>query len=166
MRMRSLCLCIALLFLLGGCGKKSEKTAEEVLESVLALCEDAPTGVLYRSGSERGNEDYLSKADFDLLYGEGCADVYLPLTRDYALYLSSFATPFEVAVFRCYGQTDAERLGALLLSRSDALKVFLRELGADGQDGETVYVTVVREYAVLVMSDRMPTKGALSRAIK
>lgn len=130
------------------------------------LCGETPAGALYRSGAERGQEDYLSASDFDLLYGEGSAEEYGPLVREYSLYLSSFAEPFEVAVFRCYEKSDADRVGGMLLRRSDRLKVFLREIGRYETEGECICVTVVEEYAILVMCRHVPDKGKISRAVK
>lgn len=166
MRTRWLCVCLALMCLLGGCGRKGEKTAAEVVAAILPLCGETPTGVWYRSGAERGQEDYISATDFDLLYGEGSAEEYGPFVREYSIYLSSFAEPFEVAVFRCYEKSDADRVGGMLLRRSDRLKVFLREIGRYETDRECICVTVVEEYAILVMCHHVPDKGKISRAVK
>ena len=160
-----LCLCLLLTCSVTSCAG-SERSAEDSVRSVLALWEEVPDGVLYRAGAERGDVGYLSEADFDLLYGAGAAAYELPLVRDYAIYLSSFALPFEVAVFRCYERSDADRLGALLLTRADALKVSLKQCGLYGRYGERICVAVSGEYAVLVMAESVPDTAKITRAIR
>ena len=166
-RFRLACLFLSILCLICGCGREASREAAETVEAILTLCGDYPAGTLYQRSAEEGEVGYLSDSDFDLLYGENSAAYYLPLVEDYALYASSFATPFEVAVFRCYSSSDATRLGELLLQRADTLSVLLRELGLYEVYGNGILVTVVRRSAALVMAKEPPPKGkteALLRA--
>ena len=156
---------LSALLLLWGCGMREDKGAAATVSELLTLCGEYPAGVLYQKGAEEGEESYLSSERFDLLFGEGSAEVYLPLVEDYALYLSSFATPFEVAFFRCYTRSDATRLGTMLLARSDALKLLLREVGAYEAYGE-IYVAVVQSTAALVMSKDLPAKGKAEAVLR
>ena len=163
-RFFSLLLCCC--FVLISCAAGGEKSAEDAVASLLALCEEVPDGILYHSDAERGDVGYLSGEAFDLLYGEGAAEHELSLVEDYALYLSSFATPFEVAVFRCYERSDADRLGAILLNRSDFLKVCLRECGLYEAYGESIHVTVTGRYALLILSPESFSDAELSGAVR
>ncbi|MBQ8344666.1 MAG: hypothetical protein IJY42_00165, partial [Clostridia bacterium] len=82
-----------------------------------------------------------------------------------AVYLSSFATPFEVAVFWCYSRTDARRIGQMLLRRADTLKVNLKLCGLYETYGERICVTVKGRCAVLVLSEIPVTAREVCRLL-
>ena len=122
---RILCgmLCVVCFYCLSSCSA-SERSAEEIL---FALCDEAgtlPAGEIYRMGAEEGSEGYLPPSLRDVLYGEEAAELFC-LMEDYALYLSSFAAPREIAVFRLRSASDAERVAAMCLRRADTLQVLL-----------------------------------------
>ena len=123
-QLKWLCLGMVLCICLTACGKQPV-SAETLLLELMAEYESLPDGVIYRSGAEEGEAGYPSPELMESLYGANAAEV-LELVEDYAIYLSSFAMPIELAVFRCYSATDAHQVEAMCLNRREALRVALR----------------------------------------
>ena len=59
------------------------------------------------------------------MYGEDAESVFATLS-DYAIYMSSFAEPYEIAVLLCYSNTDAIRAERMCRERADILAVAFR----------------------------------------
>ncbi len=127
-------LLLSALLLLGGCAQ-DEKSADTILSALMGAGEDSlPEGEIYRSGAEEGSEDYPPSALLRALYGEdGEESIRI---CDFSIYLSAFAVPLEIAVFRAPSGDHARRIYALCLSRMDLLKVALRETEFDALGGE------------------------------
>ncbi len=104
---------------------EQKKMPWELVESLLSEAKEVPSGVLYRSDAEEGSEEYASPALLRSLYGEEAEERFATVEA-YAIYLSSFTTPCEMAVFVCYSATDANRLEALCLRRAEEVRVALR----------------------------------------
>lgn len=117
-------LLLALLLPTFSCTRQ-EAMPWELVESLLSEAEEVPSGVLYRSDAEEGSEAYASPALLRSLYGEGAEERFTAVEA-YAIYLASFATPCEIAVFSCYSSTDANRLETLCLRRAEEVRVALR----------------------------------------
>lgn len=114
----------ALLGILCGCsGKLPDASAR--LDDWMAELGELPDGELYRSGVGEGEEGFLPPDLRDAMYGEDAEGLFL-LIESYAIYLSSFAEPCELAVFCAYSANDADRLAAMCLSRIDTLRTALR----------------------------------------
>lgn len=113
-----LCLCLI------AC-EGQEAGVAEVLAELTEVCETLPDGEIYRSGAEEGSEGYLSPYLAESLYGENVGALF-DTVEEYAIYLSSFVVPIEIAVFRCYSATDAHQIEAMCLNRGEALRVALR----------------------------------------
>lgn len=129
------------LILLASC-TSSASTAEEIFADVFEKCDsegDIPDGVLYLSGSSEGKDSYLSESMVGVLYGSSAWEEIFPLAEDYAIYLSSFAVPFELAVFRCYSKSDTDTVGAMCLARGDGIKALINI----GEFGESTRVKVM-----------------------
>ena len=135
---------------LGACGR-TRRSAGEILEELNALCEALPAGVCYRSGAEEGDGAYLAPSVRESLYGAEAAEIF-GVVEEYAIYLSSFAMPYEVAVFRCYSATDAHRVAALCLGRADALRVALNGTPWEGH-AEGAQVIARGRYVVMAMTE-------------
>lgn len=116
-------ICLALIFCVASCGAR--ESAEDILYSICAEAE-LPSGVTYLRGAAEGSAGYLDAGVIESLYGEDGEAAFL-LLEDYAIYLSSFAVPYEVAVLECYSASDTERVAELCLERIDVLKVILRD---------------------------------------
>lgn len=135
---------------LGGCGRREERIgAAERLAELREACAPLPDGTVYRSGAEEGEAAYLSPSLRDTLYGTHAEAVFAHIT-DYAVYLSSFATPTELAVFCCDSVGSARQAESLCRERADTLRIALRgtafETMSDGASvvcrGKTVIMTL------------------------
>lgn len=136
------------------CGRE-RMSAEEILWELNGLCEEAPAGAHYLSGTEEGDEAYLSPTVRDALYGEESEEIFQRV-EEYAVYLSSFAAPYEIAVFRCYSATDANRVAAMCLERADQLRVALHGTGWEAL-ADTIQVACQGRYVVMSMTDQPKT---------
>ena len=118
-------LCLCMLSFTASCAKKNN-TAEELLGGIMNDIGDLPNGKVYLTSAEEGEGGYLSPELADSLYGEG-AQNKLALVKDYAIYISSFAAPCEIAVFICYSSSDAIKIEQMCRQRADVLLVAHRE---------------------------------------
>ena len=133
----------------GSCGKESA-SAEEMLSSLMAKTKGLPAGQIYVKDAFEGEKEYFSRSLCESMYGE---DAYglLAVVEDYAIYMSSAQAPYEIAVFKCFSSTDAEKIGTLCLERAEFLRVILgktewRALVDSASvtvSGRTVIMTVV-----------------------
>ena len=85
-----------------------------------------PAGFCYDSQADEGEAAYLSKSLLISLYGADAPALLSRTAESYALYLSAFPTPCEIAVFRLYARSDTDAVLSLCLSRLDQLRVLLR----------------------------------------
>lgn len=127
------------LLLLSSC-TQNEAMPQEVLGALLETAKDVPSGQIYHSEAEEGSESYCSPELLTSLYGEEATERF-ETVEAYAIYLSSFTTPCELAVFRCYSASDANRIEALCLLRAEELRVALRN---------TPYEAVAQELRVIL----------------
>lgn len=160
---KGFCLLFCLLLLaLSSCSfhkKSSDRIRSELMEEM----EDLPAGVCYRSAEEEGEEGYLPSAALRAMYGEE-AEALLRST-DFSIYLSSFAEPYELAVFCAETRADARAVYALLLSRADDVRVALRRTEFEPL-GEEITVLLSGRYAVMgVTKDGEALRRAIKRAV-
>ena len=125
MRIFSFIISILLCLSLVSCSRES-RGAYEILTDIAEELEDLPVGVIYTPHAEEGEEGYLSDGLAEALWGEDAEEGFLMLS-DYAVYMSSFAAPYEIGVFCCYSATDAVRIEELCRARADILSVALRQ---------------------------------------
>lgn len=119
---RMSCIAITIILLLfTSCSNKS-LSAEEILSDV---CPDLnlSAGHLYLSNSEEGSEHYMSPALFSVIFGKEIPEA----VKEYAVFVSSFDVPFEIAVFKCYSSSSCDEVERLCLSRLDDLKRFYKD---------------------------------------
>ena len=112
-----------LLSSLPSCAPRRE--AWEILEERMAQ-HAFPSGICYRSDANEGENAYVSPSLLASLYGADASLRIAKLTESYAIYLSSFAIPCELAVFRVYSRSDSHIILAMCLERLDQLRVLLR----------------------------------------
>lgn len=125
MRILSFILTVLLCLSLVSCGGRRQ-SAYEMLSSVTAGLEELPQGVIYVASAEMGEEGYLSPTVAEALWGDD-ADEGFSMLSDYAIYMSSFAAPYEIGVFCCYSATDARRIEELCRARADIVRVALKQ---------------------------------------
>ncbi len=127
-------LLLPVLFLSACAGKKDVK-CEVILEEIAREIgdgskEDAlsglPAGEVYVPGKAPGEEGYLSPFVLESLYGAHAEEAFSQI-EDYAVYLSSVAEPYEIAVFRCCTVSDADGVVELCRERRDLLQTLLRD---------------------------------------
>ena len=116
--------CLLLAFCVAACG--CDESAEDILYRTCSTLE-LPSGTTYLSGAPEGSSSYFSTDTIVAMYGEAAPIEVFPLVEEYAIYLSQFAEPYEVAVFKCYSRSDADTVAKMCLERTEMLKVSLRD---------------------------------------
>ena len=116
---------LSLSILFGAVSCRQSERAEDMLYRICTELE-LPSGETYLKSAEEGSAGYLDQSMINTLYGKEGASVFL-LIEDYAIYISSFAVPYEVAVFKCYSRSDSDSVAELCLERIETLKVILRD---------------------------------------
>lgn len=116
---------IALCLSLVSCASRAHST-DMILGRLMEECGELPSGKIYRGGRESVSEGSLPPELMCALYGEDAKESFLSVS-EYSIYLSSFASPYEIAVFRCYSSTDAIDIERLCRARGDIVSVALRQ---------------------------------------
>ena len=123
--MRRVCLWLLLLCVMGGVGCESRELPRERME-MLTQKKELPTGVYYHSDASEGSRSYFSQAMAEDLYGAHGWETMQKHAESFCIFLSLRAEPYEIAVFRAYSGTSANRLLQLCLARREELAVQLR----------------------------------------
>lgn len=160
MRRFSLFFCILLCFSLFSCSVR-EPDSYNILLSLMEDCGPMPAGVIYTPRAEEGEQGYMSEALAEALWGEDAAEGF-GLLSDFAIYMSSFASPYEIGVFCCYSSTDADRVEELCMSRADIISVALRQTEFYGLCGN---VRVVKRGRVVIFLMTDAPDVAVRRAL-
>ena len=145
-----LCVLLAACVCLASCGK-TPIGARELLEEMMAVGGELPDGVLYDSAAEEGSDGYCSASLRQYLYGEAAEETFA-LVEEYAVYVSSFILPIEMAVFRCYSATDAHRVEAMCLNRGETLRIALRGTELEALS-DSVRVLCRGRYVVMILAE-------------
>ena len=143
----SLILCLSLF----SCSD-APRDAHGILDRIMESEKNIPAGVVYTPNAREGEEGYLSPALAEALWGEDAKEGF-GMLEDYAVYISSFASPTEIGVFRCYSATDAIRIEQLCRARADIVTVALRQTEYHGlcrnarimRRGDTVVFTLTED---------------------
>ena len=130
---------LAIVLVFCACSQPREH-AEELLRREMARIDGLPQGEIYYSFAVEGEVGYLSERLIATLYGPHAIHRCFPLIEEYAIYLSSFAEPCEIAVFRCYEKSDADRIAEMCLSRIDEIRISLGSIGFRGEGKTEVLV--------------------------
>ena len=139
-----LCVCLS------ACERQNADTAE-LLAELIEVSGELPDGEIYRSDAEEGSEGYLSPYLRESLYGENAEELF-ETVEEYAIYLSSFVVPIEIAIFRCYSATDAHQIEAMCLNRAESLRIALR--GTEFEElTDSVRVLCRGRYVVMLLTE-------------
>ncbi len=142
--------CIVLLCLSSCSSHTRSKSAREILTGLMEECDFIiPDGCIYEYGAEEGSEGFLSPSLISALYGEEAPDEALAYTDDYAIYLSGFAEPYEIAVFHCRAESDTDKLYAICSERIDQLKVLLLQTSYAGF-ADTAQICIHGKYVIMI----------------
>ena len=117
----------------------------------MAVGGELPDGVLYDSAAEEGSDGYCSVSLRQSLYGEAAEETFA-LVEEYAVYVSSFILPIEMAVFRCYSATDAHRVEAMCLNRGETLRIALRGTELEALS-DSVRILCRGRYVVMILAE-------------
>ena len=147
MRIFSVFLSFLLCLTLTCCGRQ-RADAYGILTDIMAELDDLPAGVIYTPRAQEGEAGYLSATLSEALWGEDAEEGFAMLS-DFAVYMSSFAAPYEIGVFCCYSSTDARRIEELCRARADIVSVALRQTEFYGLCQN---VRIMREGRVVVFS--------------
>ena len=140
---------LILAICLYGCAR-AEISAEEVLYSVCAELE-LPSGETYLSFADEGSRGYFSAEKMREIYGKEAEKVF-SLTSEYAVFFSSFAYPYEVAVLKCRSRSDTYAAAALLSRRADEVSIALRD--TEFSDAADKGITVIKgRFVIFIRSD-------------
>ncbi len=155
-------LLLSAVVMLVGCARNKE-SPDTVLSELMGEEDALPKGEIYRSGVEEGSKGYPPSALLRAMYGEeGEEDIRL---CEFSMYLSSFAVPLEIAVFRAPSKDHARRVYALCLSRMDTLRVALRHT-EHAPLGEEIAIYRSGRYVVMgVTHDRNSFLKAVKREV-
>lgn len=101
---------------------KDTRTAQGILERILENEKKLPDGQAYLAGAFSGDKEYFSEEMISSMYGVKAKKEFFSLVEDYAVYISSFANAFEVAVFKCYSKSDVDSICEMCFLRGDTIK--------------------------------------------
>ena len=156
-----LCVCFSLCAV--SCTQK-KATAEEILGGIMSELKDLPKGKIYHSGAVEGSEEFLSADIAESLYGK-TAKSKLSLVKDFAIYVSSFASPCEIGVFICYSSSDALKIERMCRERADVLLVALRESDLCSLDLNAALVRKGRKVVFAMTDGSSRTEKIIKRFI-
>lgn len=141
----------------------SERSADDILERLMIRCVSLPEGEIFGSDAEEGEDGFLPPTVRNAMYGEDCAE-YFSLIEEYSIYLSSFASPYEIAVFKCYSGSDGLKIERMCRERKDIVGVALRDTSFYELYDD---IRVVREgkYVIFIMCDAPDSLVRLARQI-
>ena len=162
MKLFSFVLSIILCLSLVSCTSKKRNTGE-ILQELMTAARELPQGEIYVKNAAEGEDGYLSAAMADALYGEAASE-YLALTEEYSIYLSSFAKPYEIAVFKCYSSTDAQKIERMCRERANIVSVALRRTEFHSLH-ENIRIIREGDTVVFLMTDRPDKTERLAKKL-
>ncbi len=112
-----------LLAVLVSCGDR--RNTEDILFNITKRFDDLPDGNVYLSSATEGSENFLSASVIKSLYHDGADEYEFSMIEEYAIYISSFAKPSEIAVYKCYSRSDANLIASMCLKRIEKLSIML-----------------------------------------
>ena len=118
---------LLLLLLPPLCACTDQKSAETILFDITKDFTELPDGSVYLSSAEEGSKNFLVPSLINSLYYEGAAEYEFSLVEEYAIYISDFAKPCEIAVYKCYSRSDTNLIASMCLRRIESLRVILKD---------------------------------------
>ena len=114
---------VVLLSLLTSCTDRG--SAQDMLFNITKEFDDLPDGSVYLSKNGGDSENFLSATMINTLYHDGAAEYEFSMIEEYAIYISEFAKPCEVAIYKCYSRSDTNLIASMCLGRIEKLTVML-----------------------------------------
>ena len=144
-------LLLAALLLFCSC-QKEKKTCEELLLVGLDYGIDgyADDGYIFLKNVDEASVFFMPEKTRTLMYGQKFSAA-LKATCDFAIYVSS-SKPYEVAVFECYSQNDADEVLRMCYERADELKIGLRFTEWDIAT-KAIELQVYKNYVIFCFTD-------------
>ena len=112
-----------LLALLTSCTDR--ESAQGMLFNITKDFDELPDGSVYLSSAEEESENFLSATMINTLYHEGAAEYEFSMIEEYAVYISEFAKPCEIAIYKCYSRSDTNLIASMCLKRIEKLTIML-----------------------------------------
>ena len=156
------CIVLICACLFSGCARRDKRTDNSLYEICASL--SLPAGETFLSDAKEGEANFLSRDTADSLYGKGCVERTFPLIAEYAVYISSFAEPCEVAVFKCYSRTDTDTVSEMCLERADEISVLLKNTEYASVDARII--TRQKYVVMLLCEDTDKAAEAARKALK
>ncbi len=101
--------------------------ASEILHAMIDSQPNLPAGTTYRKDASLGEDGHVDNELLSVLYGNGTLPPEFEFINDFAIHLSSFAEPYELAVFHCVSERDAYDVARMCLKRTQRLAISCRE---------------------------------------
>ena len=107
------------------CGCTSSASTAEILTAMCSSQTVLPAGQVYSMEALSGED--VNTELLAVLYGGGELPAEFAVMNGFDIRLSSFAEPYELAVFRCVSAQDAYDVAQMCLRRIERLRVSCRE---------------------------------------
>ena len=120
-----LLLALAMLLPLPAC--RQDPSPQTVLDTMSATQPPLPAGQCYLDTASPGEKTYAEAELIAALYGNGATPPEWDSVLAFAIRPSSFATPCELAVFRCVSAREAEDVARMCLRRVEILRRTCRD---------------------------------------
>ena len=119
--LRFICIliCAAFISALPSCGAGERAASLDVVSSLVENEVGLPSGQIYSSNAEEGDDGYVSDELLCALYGEGKMPPEKDEWIEFSFFLSTAQHPCELAVFLCSSPDSASDTAHLLCSRID-----------------------------------------------
>ena len=144
-------LILVIAMLLCSC-KNEKKTCEELLLTGLDYGIDGyiNNGYIFLKNADESSVFFMSQKTKSLIYGQKFIDI-LDATYDFAIYVSS-SRPYEIAIFECYSQNDADEILRMCYERADELKIGLRFTEWESES-KSIELQVYKNYVIFCFTD-------------
>ncbi len=115
---------LASLFCVAGCRRTSSMTVSDILSEIVSSYDIQPPGICYIADAPEGKSGYLDEKTKTELFGTTTDDSRYNFNylRDFALYIPSVQTAFEVDVFWVRNLEDISDIETMCNRRIDALR--------------------------------------------
>ena len=144
------------------CSSKNA-SASEIFYTIYEKLSPVSYGEIYLSNQEKGTKHYMSPALFATVYGDGTSLAEADLIEGYAVYLSSFTLPCEIAVFKCYSPSDTPKIEQMCIRRLDFLKKHFKNTEYENILSSASVISNGK-YVIMIISDASEDLSEISRS--
>ena len=143
-------LAAVLAFLLCGC--TSSSSTEDILTAMCGSQIFLPAGQIYRMEALSNEGEYDDTELLAVMYGGGELPAEFAVINSFGIRLSSFAEPYEIAVFRCVSAHDAYDVAQMCLRRIERLRISCRETEFASL-ADSARVSICGKYVLMALCD-------------